>query len=159
MSGSSSTGPGVLFRGPRPGTSGCHPRGSRSHKLQGHDPPHRQQEIVRGWASPAYYRRTRRRTAPRLEPPSCAGLAQPVGSVTCHYFPRVQLAIRATCAPLGARRWDQVPGRIRPGVFDPYSNVPGRLASSRHTVNLVKKQTTTTPPEPGSSCSGGGRNK
>ena len=30
--------PGVLFRGPPPDTDGCHPRGSQSHKLHGHDP-------------------------------------------------------------------------------------------------------------------------
>ena len=57
------------FRAPLADTCGCHPGCSHSHKLQGRDPPHRQQEIVRGRASPACSRRTRRRTAPGLEPP------------------------------------------------------------------------------------------
>ena len=33
------------------------------------------------------------------------GQRKPIGSVPCHYFPRVRLAIRATCAPVR-------PGRI-----------------------------------------------
>ena len=43
----------------------CHSRGSQSHKLQGHAPPHRQQEIVRGRASPAYSRRNPPTHGPR----------------------------------------------------------------------------------------------
>ena len=46
-------------------TDGILARGSQSHKLQGHDPPHRQQEIVRGRASPAYSRRNPPTHGPR----------------------------------------------------------------------------------------------
>ena len=99
-----------FFSGAPPGTDGCHPRGSQSHKLHGHDPPYCHQEVAWGRVSPACSRRARRRTAPWLEPLSYAGPAQPVESVPCHYFPRVRLAIRATCAPVR-------PGRIRPGAF------------------------------------------
>ena len=92
------------------GTNRCHPRCSQSHKLHGHDPPYCHQEVAWGRVSPACSRRARRRTAPWLEPLSYAGPAQPVGSVPCHYFPLVRLAIRATCAPVR-------PGRMRPGAF------------------------------------------
>ena len=101
-----------FFRGPPPGTSKCHPRGSQSHKLQGHDPPHRQQEIVRGRASPAYSRRNPPTHGPRARAAELRWTS--ATRWVCHMpsFPRPRLAIRATCAPVG-------PGRTRPWSVHP----------------------------------------
>ena len=85
---------------------------TQSHKLQGHDPPHRQQEIVRRRASLAYSRRNPPTHGPRARAAELRWTSATRWSVTCHYFPRVQLAIRATCAPVGRiRPWSVHPQR------------------------------------------------
>ena len=66
-----------------PGTSGCHPGGSQSHKLHCHDPPCCHQEIAsrRAWGrvSPACSRRARRRTAPVTRRRAAQTSASPLG--------------------------------------------------------------------------------
>ena len=118
----------VFFKDPPPGTSKYHPRCSQSHKLQGHAPPHRHKEIVRGRASPAYSRRTRQRTAPGLEPPNCAGPAQPVGSVTCHY--PLSTVSHPGDMRAGGTRSDKTLKRSPPTFFVGWQSKPGKITTT-----------------------------